>query len=77
SDHRHSLQLFSPEMNRRAQERAAQERALQQALTERRLTLHYQPQVLSSSPGTLHGVEALARWNHPQWGMVPPSQFIS
>ena len=76
SDHRHSLQLFSAEMNRRAQERASLERALQQALSDRSLTLHYQPQVLSSSPGTLHGVEALARWNHPQWGMVPPSQFI-
>lgn len=76
SDHRHSMQLFSAEMNRRVQERASLERALQQALAERSLTLHYQPQVLSSSPGTLHGVEALARWNHPQWGMVPPSQFI-
>ncbi len=77
SDHRHSLQLFSAEMNRRAHERASLERALQQALAERSLTLHYQPQVLSSSPSTLHGVEALARWHHPAWGMVPPSQFIA
>ncbi|MBV7431114.1 EAL domain-containing protein [Acidovorax sp. sif0715] len=76
SDHRHSLQLFSAEMNRRAQERAALERALRQALAERRLTLHYQPQVLGEAPGTLHGVEALARWQHPEWGMVPPSRFI-
>jgi diguanylate cyclase (GGDEF)-like protein len=76
SDHRHSLQLFSAEMNRRAQERAALERALRQALAERSLSLHYQPQVLSSAPGTLHGVEALARWQHPEWGMVPPSRFI-
>ena len=76
SDHRHSLQLFSPEMNRRAQERASLEHALQKALAERGLVLHYQPQVLSQSPGSLHGVEALARWKHPEWGMVPPSQFI-
>lgn len=76
SDHRHSLQLFSAEMNRLAQERASLERALQQALAERSLTLHYQPQVMSNSPSTLHGVEALARWNHPILGMVPPSQFI-
>ncbi|KRD49107.1 diguanylate cyclase [Acidovorax sp. Root275] len=76
SDHRHSLQLFSAEMNRRAQERAALERALRQALTDRSLSLHYQPQVLSSAPGTLHGVEALARWQHPEWGMVPPTRFI-
>ncbi len=76
SDHRHSLQLFSAEMNQRAQERAGLERALRQALAERSLNLHYQPQVLSSATGTLHGVEALARWTHPQWGVVPPSQFI-
>ncbi len=76
SDHRHSMQLFSAEMNRRAQERAALERALRQALAERSLSLHYQPQVLSSAPGTLYGVEALARWQHPDWGMVPPSRFI-
>ena len=76
SNHRHTLQLFSAEMNRRVQERADLERALQQALTEHQLRLHYQPQVLSSSTRTLHGVEALARWQHPQWGMVPPDQFI-
>ena len=76
SDHLHSLQLFSAEMNRCAQERAAMERALRQALTARSLFLEYQPQVLSSSPTTLHGLEALARWQHPEWGLVPPSQFI-
>ena len=76
SDHLHSLQLFSAEMNRRAQERAGLERALRQALAERSLTLHYQPQVLSSGPGSLHGVEALARWTHAEWGVVPPNQFI-
>jgi diguanylate cyclase (GGDEF)-like protein/PAS domain S-box-containing protein len=76
SDHQHSLQLFSADMNRHAQERAAVERALRQALAEDSLTLHYQPQVLSRSPGTLHSVEALARWHHPEWGMIPPSRFI-
>ncbi|RYF50158.1 MAG: EAL domain-containing protein, partial [Comamonadaceae bacterium] len=76
TDHQHSLQLFSADMNRCVQERAALERALRQALTERSLTLHYQPQVLSSAPGTLHGVEALARWHHPELGMVPPDRFI-
>lgn len=76
SDHLHSLQLFSAEMNQRAQERADLERALREALAQRRLALHYQPQVLSEAPGTLHGVEALARWHHPEWGWVPPSRFI-
>jgi diguanylate cyclase (GGDEF)-like protein len=39
------------------------------------LALHYQPK-LSLVDGTLHGVEALARWRHPRYGMVPPDQFI-
>ncbi|MFY3385872.1 sensor domain-containing protein [Paracidovorax sp. MALMAid1276] len=76
SDHRHSLQLFSAEMNQRAQERAGLERALRKALAERSLRLHFQPQVLSTATGTLHGVEALARWTDAQWGVVPPNQFI-
>ena len=76
SDHLHSLQLFSLEMNRRAQERAAMERALRQALEQRQLTLHYQPQTTASPALTLHGVEALARWNHPEWGAISPAQFI-
>ncbi|MBY0409865.1 MAG: EAL domain-containing protein, partial [Burkholderiaceae bacterium] len=75
-DQRHSLQLFSAEMNHSVQQRAALENALQQALAHQQITLHYQPQVLSNSPHTLHGVEVLMRWNHPDWGMVPPSKFI-
>jgi diguanylate cyclase (GGDEF)-like protein len=76
SDHLHSLQLFSLEMNRRAQERVAMERALRQALEQRQLTLHYQPQTTADPVLTLHGVEALARWSHPEWGAISPAQFI-
>lgn len=76
SDHLHSLQLFSLEMNRRAQERAAMERALRQALEQRQLTLHYQPQTQVDPALALHGMEALARWNPPEWGAISPAQFI-
>lgn len=77
SHHRHSLQLFSSEMNRRAQERAAMERALRLALEQRQLTLHYQPQISATPALALHGMEALARWSHPEWGVVSPAQFIA
>ena len=55
-------------MNRRAQERAAMEQALHHALERGELTLHYQPQITSDPVLALHGMEALARWSHPEWG---------
>ncbi|MEG3001154.1 MAG: GGDEF and EAL domain-containing protein [Comamonas sp.] len=67
--------FFSSEMNRRAQERLALEAALRQALQQGALRMHYQPQVHLST-GQLHGVEALARWRHPERGDIPPEHFI-
>ncbi|QPF72063.1 EAL domain-containing protein [Roseateles sp. DAIF2] len=67
--------FFSSEMNRLAQERLALETALRQALQARQLRLHYQPQIDLES-GRLYGVEALARWTHPDLGEIPPSRFI-
>jgi diguanylate cyclase (GGDEF)-like protein/PAS domain S-box-containing protein len=76
SDSRHSLRLFNPEMNQRTLARAALELALRQALQLGQLSLHYQPQIRSDAAQTLYGVEALMRWRHPEWGMVPPDRFI-
>jgi len=45
------------------------------ALEDREVFLVYQPQVDLTS-GLLTGVEALARWEHPRRGMVPPAEFI-
>ncbi|MDF2684617.1 MAG: ykoW [Brevibacillus sp.] len=42
----------------------------------RAFTLYYQPQV-STSDGTIVGMEALLRWNHPERGLVSPDQFIA
>ncbi len=39
------------------------------------LSVHYQPQINIES-GRITGFEALARWNHPRWGMIPPAVFI-
>ena len=49
--------------------------ALRRALLHNQLSLHYQPQI-SLESGDIVGVEALLRWTHPQWGQVPPSEFI-
>ena len=73
---RNALRFFDPAMQAEVSARASLESDLRQSLDQHDFILHYQPQVLSSAPGTLHGVEALARWQHPEWGMVPPSRFI-
>lgn len=67
--------FFSPEMNRLAQDRMALEGALRQSLKNGALHLHYQPQV-DMANGCLYGVEALARWTHPQLGDISPLRFI-
>lgn len=49
--------------------------ALRQAIMANELTLYYQPKV-SLKTGLTSSVEALARWQHPIHGYVPPDQFI-
>jgi len=51
------------------------EAALRQAMALDQLVVHYQP-VVDVSRGTVVGVEALVRWQHPVDGLVPPDDFI-
>ncbi|NIO43169.1 MAG: EAL domain-containing protein, partial [Burkholderiales bacterium] len=51
------------------------DRDLRHALSERQLVLHYQPQV-DLQAGSIYGVEALVRWEHPQRGVLKPGHFI-
>ncbi len=46
------------------------------ALAKRELRLAYQP-IVRLSDGSLAGFEALARWNHPAHGAIPPSEIIA
>ncbi|GIF23606.1 diguanylate cyclase (GGDEF)-like protein [Actinoplanes tereljensis] len=48
---------------------------LNRAIAEDELVLHYQPKVATGT-GELVGVEALVRWQHPDRGLLPPSEFI-
>ncbi len=49
--------------------------SLHRALTNKELTLAYQPQVDALS-GEILGMEALVRWHHPQRGFISPAEFI-
>ena len=67
--------FYTQELATRAAERLNIEQGLKRALETGAFVLHYQPQV-ALSDGTITGVEALIRWQHPQEGLVPPGRFI-
>src|SRR5690606_29084407 len=67
--------LFMPEMNRRGEERVVLGAALQESLAQGGLHFQYQPQIRIAD-GTVCGVEALARWTHPELGVITPDRFI-
>src|SRR5688500_12285417 len=52
--------------------------ALTEALDRREIQVHYQPKATRVTPGRwiVEGVEALARWQHPQHGFISPVRFI-
>ena len=78
---RNNFQFFTPTMNAAAHERLRFETALRHALEQTTLqiapqfSLHFQPQVDIAS-GRITGLEALARWHHPELGHIPPTIFI-
>ncbi len=72
---RATYRFFSADMNRLAEQRLAHSAALRTALANDGLSLHYQPQIRTND-GSLHGVEALARWHDPVLGDVSPAKFI-
>ncbi|TMJ53712.1 MAG: EAL domain-containing protein [Alphaproteobacteria bacterium] len=74
-DGKNGFRFFSKEVRAQSIERLELETALRRALERDQLSLHYQPKVDVAS-GQITGVEALLRWAHPEFGMVPPLQFI-
>jgi len=72
---RNNFQFFTTEMNLRAVERQSLEGSLRRALEREEFLLHYQPKVYLHT-GAITGVEALIRWQQPERGLVPPTQFV-
>ncbi len=75
SEGRNDYQYFNAELTQQALDRLSLEAQLRAALTNAELTPFYQPQIDAAS-GTIIGFEALARWQHPEQGMISPARFI-
>lgn len=69
------VRLFTPEMGLELLRHHQLEQALQEALANKQISVFFQP-LFDCSPVRLRGFEALARWNHPVYGCVLPSEFI-
>lgn len=67
--------IFDQTMHADALSAMRLESDLRRAIVREEFVLHYQP-VVDLGSGTIVGVEALVRWNHPERGMVPPGVFI-
>jgi diguanylate cyclase (GGDEF)-like protein len=67
--------IFEPSMRAEVLDRLELEADLRRAQERGELEVHYQP-IVALVDGELAGFEALARWRHPQRGLVPPPAFI-
>jgi diguanylate cyclase (GGDEF)-like protein/PAS domain S-box-containing protein len=72
---RNNFQFYKADMNLKAVERQSLEGSLHCALEREEFLLHYQPKV-NLDTGEITGVEALIRWQRPDRGLVPPSDFV-
>jgi diguanylate cyclase (GGDEF)-like protein len=67
--------VFHEDQDTSTRERLTLLGELRQAITRGEIVLHYQPK-LTLADGKLVGVEALARWQHPERGLLSPAEFI-
>jgi diguanylate cyclase (GGDEF)-like protein len=70
------FEVFDDRARRRASVRSSLEASLRVALERSQLRVHYQPRVSINGDTGLVGFEALVRWEHPERGLIPPSEFI-
>ena len=67
--------IFEPELDRHSPRRLALAGGMRQAINEGQIQLYYQPKA-DLRTGRIMGAEALARWDHPEFGIVGPSEFV-
>jgi diguanylate cyclase (GGDEF)-like protein/PAS domain S-box-containing protein len=69
------FRVFDPAMYERAFRRLEVENDLRRAIDQEEFVIHYQPMV-DLQTGELWGMEALVRWDHPERGLLEPSEFV-
>lgn len=72
---KNNCSCYTKELDEIAVTRSVMETSLRYALERNELLLHYQP-IVDLQSGVLTGVEALIRWNHPEFGLLLPEKFI-
>jgi diguanylate cyclase (GGDEF)-like protein/PAS domain S-box-containing protein len=72
---RNSFQFHRNAVSQRAFERALLVGGVRRALQNGEFVLHYQPEV-DTRTGRIDCIEALLRWNHPEFGLVEPGRFL-
>jgi diguanylate cyclase (GGDEF)-like protein/PAS domain S-box-containing protein len=72
---RDRYEVFDESMLADASERLSVENDLRRAIAHGQLRLYYQP-IVHLDTGAIAGFEALVRWQHPDRGLLPPSEFI-
>ncbi|HSK82886.1 MAG TPA: PAS domain S-box protein [Rubrobacter sp.] len=74
-DEHADYRVFEPGMYERAVGRLELENDLRRAIEDEEFVVHYQP-IVDLKTGETWGMEALVRWNHPERGLLDPSEFM-
>ena len=69
------IEIFEPGMGHRATDRLILQADLQRAVEHGDITVAYQP-IVRLDGGEVVAFESLARWNHAERGLIPPSEFL-
>jgi diguanylate cyclase (GGDEF)-like protein len=76
SEGRGRYRFFDRSMDEKLQQRVALEAEIGSAVAAGQIIPYYQP-IVDLDTGALLGFEVLARWQHPQWGLLLPDAFVS
>ncbi|MDX6480974.1 MAG: hypothetical protein QOG85_1484 [Gaiellaceae bacterium] len=75
SDERSHYAIYEPRFHQNLRERQELAAELRRALERDEIVVHYQP-VVSLETGAIEAFEALARWEHPERGLLGPDEFL-